>query len=99
MEGWIPRWGRSPRGGNGNLGQYSCLGNPIDRGTRRIPVHAVAKELDRTEGLNTQQMTLLQMTAGNGIWKQSPGCPMQLLTLDALSQLVIRGSSPFTCLG
>ena len=25
--------GRSPRGGNGNQLQYSCLGNPMDRGT------------------------------------------------------------------
>ena len=24
--------GRSPRGGNGNLLQYSCLENPMDRG-------------------------------------------------------------------
>ena len=30
--GSIPGLGRSPRGGNGNPLQYSCLGNPIDRG-------------------------------------------------------------------
>ena len=30
--GLIPRLGRSPRKGNGNLLQYSCLGNPMDRG-------------------------------------------------------------------
>ena len=29
----IPGWGRAPRGGNGNLGQYSCLENSMDRGT------------------------------------------------------------------
>ena len=28
--GSVPRSGRSPGGGNGN--QYSCLGNPMDRG-------------------------------------------------------------------
>ena len=33
--------GRSPGGGNGNLLQYSCLGNPIDRGAWRVTVHAV----------------------------------------------------------
>ena len=27
----IPGSGRSPRGGNGNPLQYSCLGNPMDR--------------------------------------------------------------------
>ena len=29
----IPGLGRSPRGGNGNLFQYSCLINPTDTGT------------------------------------------------------------------
>jgi len=28
----IPGSGRYPGGGNGNLLQYSCLGNPMDRG-------------------------------------------------------------------
>ena len=28
----IPGWGRSPGKGNGNPLQYSCLGNPMDRG-------------------------------------------------------------------
>ena len=31
--GSIPGSGRFPGGGNGNLLQYSCLENPIDRGT------------------------------------------------------------------
>ena len=30
--GSIPRSGRSPREGNGNPLQYSCLENPMDRG-------------------------------------------------------------------
>ena len=39
----IPGWGRSPGGGNGNPLQYSCLGNPMDRGAWRTTVHGVAK--------------------------------------------------------
>ena len=31
-EGSIPGLGRSPGEGNGNPLQYSCLGNPMDRG-------------------------------------------------------------------
>ena len=31
--GSIPGWGRSPGEGNGYPLQYSCLENPIDRGT------------------------------------------------------------------
>jgi len=40
--------GRAPGEANGNLLQYSCLGNPLDRGDRQATVHGVAKELDRT---------------------------------------------------
>ena len=31
--GSIPGYGRSPEGGNGNPCQYSCLENPMDRGS------------------------------------------------------------------
>ena len=39
----IPGLGRSPGEGNGNPFQYSCLGNPMDRGAWRATVHGVAK--------------------------------------------------------
>ena len=45
--GLIPRSGRSPGEGNGNP-QYSCLGNPMDRGAWWATVHE-SKELDTTE--------------------------------------------------
>ena len=38
--------------GNGYPLQYSCLGSPMDRGTRQAAVHGVAKESDTTERLN-----------------------------------------------
>ena len=47
-EGSTPGAGRSPGEGNGNRLQYSCLENPIDRGTWQATVHVVAKELDLT---------------------------------------------------
>ena len=46
--GSIPGWGRSPGEGNGNPFQYSCLGNPMDRGAWRATVHSVMKESDTT---------------------------------------------------
>ena len=39
----VPMLGRSPGGGNGNLLQYSCLQNPMDRGAWWATVHGVAK--------------------------------------------------------
>ena len=44
--GLIPRSGRFPGGGNGNPLQYSCLGNPMDRGTWQTTFHGVTKESD-----------------------------------------------------
>ena len=41
--GSIPRSGRSPGKGIGNPLQYSCLGNPIDRGAWRAMVYGVAR--------------------------------------------------------
>ena len=45
-EGLIPGLGRSPGGGSGNPLQYSCLGNPTDRGPWRATVHGSAKSQD-----------------------------------------------------
>ena len=44
--GSIPESGRSPGEGNGNPLQYSCLGNPRDRGAWQATVHVVAVESD-----------------------------------------------------
>jgi len=46
-KGLIPRSGRSPGEGYGNLLQYSCLENSMDRGTWRTIVHGVAKSWTR----------------------------------------------------
>ena len=45
--GSIPGLGRLPGGGNGNLLQYSCLGNSIDREAWCASVHWVAKSWTR----------------------------------------------------
>ena len=44
-KGLIPGSGRSPGEGNGNSLQYSCLGNPMDRGAWWIAVHGVVKRV------------------------------------------------------
>ena len=45
----IPGSGRSPGEGNGNLLQYSCLKNSMDRGAWWVIFHEVLKESDTTE--------------------------------------------------
>ena len=46
--GLIPGSGRSAGEGNGNPFQYSCLGNPMDRGAWQATVHRVTGS-DMTE--------------------------------------------------
>ena len=46
--GSVPGSGGSPGEGNGNPLQYSCLGNPMDRGAWSTTVHGVTKESDTT---------------------------------------------------
>ena len=60
----IPGLGRLPGGGHGNLLQYSCLENPMDRGAWQTTVHGVAR--------SQTQLKLLSTYAQNGsniLWK------------------------------
>ena len=41
--GLVPGLGRSPGEGNGNSLQYSCLGNPMDRGAWWTTVQGIAR--------------------------------------------------------
>ena len=41
--GLIPGLGRCPGSGRGNSLQYSCLGNPMDRGAWEATVHRITK--------------------------------------------------------
>ena len=41
--GSIPGSGWSPRERNDNIAQYSCLENPLDRGTWWATVHGIAR--------------------------------------------------------
>ena len=55
----IPGSGRSPRKGNGNPPQYSCLGNPIDKGALWAAVHGVTKSWTRASIENNRKLDLL----------------------------------------
>ena len=51
-EGKIPQMGILHGERNGNPFQYSCLGNPVDRGPWWATVYGVAKKSDMTKQLN-----------------------------------------------
>ena len=46
--GFIPGSERSPGEGNGSTLQYSCLGNPMNRGAWMATINGVAKESNMT---------------------------------------------------
>ena len=62
----VPGLGRPPGEGNGNPLQYSCLGNPMDRGAWWATVHGVKKESDTTERLNNNWTQLSLHSCGLG---------------------------------
>ena len=51
----IPGPGRSPGIGKGNPLQYSCLGNPMDRGNWRATFHGVVRVRHNLEKKEKQQ--------------------------------------------
>ena len=52
--GSMPRLARSLGGGNDNSLQYSCLGNPMNRGALQATVHGVSKESDTNDWLDNK---------------------------------------------
>ena len=55
--GSIPGSGRSPGGGHSNPLQYTCLENPMDRGSLRATVQKVAKGRTRLKRLSAHKHT------------------------------------------
>ena len=73
--GPIPGSGSSPGERNGKPLQYSCLGNPMDRGAWWATVRGAAKELDTTERLNHHhhgitELLYIQPETDHGFEKQ-----------------------------
>ena len=56
-----PGLGRSPGGGHGNPPQYSCLENPMDRGTRWAIVHRVPQSRAQLKQLSRHTYHLMIM--------------------------------------
>ena len=72
----IPGSGRSPGEGNGNLHQYSCLGNPTDREAWWVTVHGVSESRTWLSAHTHTKMTFTTETVAEnraGIRKEAWG--------------------------
>ena len=74
--GSIPGLGRHPGGGNGNLLQYSCLENPMDRGAWWAMVHGVTKSWTWLKWLSTMSK---EQYAENSV----PGALSTLISVES----------------
>ena len=83
--GSIPGSGRSNRERNGKPAQYSCLGNPIDRGAWQATVHRVAKSGTRLKRFSVSLLLLFDLLGKNSYgrekWFMPHTCSMILNAL------------------
>ena len=93
--GSIPGSGRSPGEGNGNLLQYSCLGNTTESGAWQATIHGVTRV---RLNLGTKQSQPTKDAKGNSLGRKqkrrqpTKANPKQLLRTPAF----LPGESPWT---
>ena len=94
--GLIPGLGRSPGGGHDNPLQFSCLGNPIDRGAWQATVHGVA-ESDMTEMTEHACSVYVNATFLIHLTFSFPSCVPEFISYVCVSipSLEIGSSVPF----
>ena len=74
-EGSVPELGRSPREGNGNPLQYSCLRDPMDRGAWQAADHGSQRNRHSWASEHTHtHCTLLYMRVPTGGGSLCAGC-------------------------
>ena len=65
--------GRSPGKENGSPLQYSCLGNPMDRGAWRATVHGAAESVTHMHAHAPNLMLISSAMLSEGTWVRDKG--------------------------
>ena len=87
--GLIPGWGRCLGEGNGNPLQYSCFGNPKDKGALWATVHRVTESWTRLNWLSTHA-GMLTRDLGVQLARGKPSCLGGLGYLAYLNHTLIE---------
>ena len=91
-----PQSGRSPGEGTGDLLQYSCLENSMDRGAWWATVHGVTNESDTTERLSPHAGTL----SGNPLLRPGPDSWLDFSAFSSIFlvyKVVMTAFGPWVC--
>ena len=86
----IPGSGRSPGEGSSNPFQYSCLGNPTDRGTWWATVHRVAKSQTQLSNLACIQLMYFRKLGRKGSFKLNPLSKTKLIFFFTFNLIYIN---------
>ena len=82
--GSIPDLGRFPEEGNGNPLQYSCQGNPMDRGAWWVAIHEVSEKVGHN--LVTKQQ-----------WKMADPSLLSPSSLIQVAKISLEGTCTLPC--
>ena len=92
--GWISRLGRSPRGGNSNPLQYSCLENSMDIGAWWAIVHRISESYAQLKRLSTYTHSKFQVGSCM-VWDEPVTWPgSERMTVSVSDCLWVGGPGP-----
>ena len=92
--GLIPGWGRSPGEGNDNPLQYSCLGNPLDRGAWWSTIQGSQTVRHRHNLVTKQQQQTVIIPRQTVIKCSRCPIPIVLSVAPVWTQLLLPASLP-----
>ena len=86
-------FGRSPGEGNGNPLQYSCLGNPMDRGASWASVHGVTRKSIGHNWATKQEFFLTQSLFYSGLQEAHPQWGGQSVFIQSTDSMLVLSRS------
>ena len=97
----IPGSGRSPGGGNGNPLQYSCFGNPVDKGAWRVHAITGVGHDWATEQATTQMQIYIYIYRERGVslvFLRFPSTVKSFRNFASIASFIFLGREGHLCM-